>query len=470
MTRPARITAAVALGANLGEPERTFKRALSLLERDGDVQVLRRSTWHGTAAVGGPAEQPAFVNGAVLVETTLAPAALLERLHGIEQHLGRDRTSEKPWGPRTLDLDLLWAKDDADEPISVRGAGLVLPHPRMEERTFVLAPLAEVAPQHVLARSGRAVVDQLEFLRGSGGLARFGTPAEAREWCELARAGGATLGFVPTMGALHEGHLELVRRAALENDRACVSVFVNPLQFDDPKDLDKYPRDLDRDAEMLASVGCSMVFTGTLEGFFPGELVDGALPAESHLDAGPVAEGLEGSFRTGHFDGVATIVDRLFDVVGPTRAYFGAKDFQQCLVVKDVARNRVLKPEPEPEPEIEIVCCAIVRESSGLAMSSRNALLSDVARVDALALSRALTRARSAWRGGLRDAEELAAFLRSELQQPAIELEYAAIRDPGNWTADAPTGVLDRAVALVAAKVGGVRLIDNMELSAESDR
>lgn len=202
-----------------------------------------------------------------------------------------------------------------------------------------------------------------------------------------------------------------------------------------------------------------MVFTGTLEGFFPGELLDGALPHEAHVPAGPGAEGLEGTFRTGHFDGVATIVDRLFDVVEPTRAYFGAKDFQQCLVVEHVAERRGGRPE--------IVRCPIVREPSGLAMSSRNALLSDEARRDALVLSKALAAARSAWSGGLRDAEELAALLRAETEHPSIDLEYAEVRDPESWSAEPPTGLMERAVALVAANVGGVRLIDNMEISAE---
>ncbi|MEM9803142.1 MAG: pantoate--beta-alanine ligase [Planctomycetota bacterium] len=461
-TGSGRTTAAVALGANLGEPERTFKRALSLLEREGDVQILRRSQWHATEAVGGPADQPAFLNGAILVETKLGPEELLQRLRSIEDHLGRDRSSEEPWGPRLLDLDLLWAEREGGEPVELRTDDLVLPHPRMEERSFVLVPLAEVAPDHVLARSRRTVADQLAFLQERGGLARLDTPDDARAWCEAARAGGATLGFVPTMGALHEGHLDLVRRAARENDRVCVSVFVNPLQFDDASDLESYPRDMDGDAAKLASVGCSMVFTGTLEQFFPGQIEAGELPEDALVDPGRAAEGLEGAYRTGHFHGVATIVDRLFDVVEPTRAYFGAKDFQQCLVVEDVARRRGGQPA--------VARCPIVREPSGLAMSSRNARLSDEGRAHARVLSKALDRTRSAWRGGLRDADELAALLRAELQHPAVEIDYAAVRDPGNWTADAPTGLLERAVALVAARVDGVRLIDNMELSAEPSR
>lgn len=445
-----RFTAAIALGANVGEAERTFKRALNLLERDADVQILRRSHWHATEPVGKEG-QPPYTNGAVLVETTLAPRALLDHMHAIEEHLGRDREQEERFGPRVIDLDLLFVHG-ADGPVSVREEGLILPHPRLEERTFVLRPLAQVAPAELLSRSGRTVEEQLALVEAGGGLVRLESVEEGRAWCAASAAEGGTLGFVPTMGALHEGHLDLVRRASRENDRVCVSIFVNPLQFNDPADLERYPRDFAGDARMLAAAGCSMVFTGTLEQFFP----EGADAARR--DPGPAALGLEGEFRPGHFEGVATIVDRLFDVVGPTRAYFGAKDFQQCLVVEELARSRGGAPE--------IVRCPIVRSSGGLALSSRNALLEGEAREDALVLSRALAVTRSAWDQGLRDADALAGTLRVALEHPGVEIEYAEVRDPGAWTADAPSGLMERAVALVAAQVGGVRLIDNMELSA----
>ena len=266
------------------------------------------------------------------------------------------------------------------------------------------------------------------------------------------RRGGRHARLRADHGRPARGALELVRRASRENDRVCVSIFVNPLQFNDPADLERYPRDFAGDARMLAAAGCSMVFTGTLEQFFP----EGADAARR--DPGPAALGLEGEFRPGHFEGVATIVDRLFDVVGPTRAYFGAKDFQQCLVVEELARSRGGAPE--------IVRCPIVRSSGGLALSSRNALLEGDAREDALVLSRALAVTRSAWDQGLRDADALAGTLRVALEHPGVEVEYAEVRDPGAWAAEAPSGLMERAVALVAAKVGGVRLLDNMELSA----
>ncbi|MDP6538170.1 MAG: pantoate--beta-alanine ligase [Planctomycetota bacterium] len=284
------------------------------------------------------------------------------------------------------------------------------------------------------------------------------SPAEARAWCALRRERGERIGFVPTMGALHVGHLSLVERAVAENDAVCVSVFVNPLQFDDPRDLERYPRDLEGDARLLEGAGAAMVFTGTLAQFFPGELAaDGSLAPERLVDPGPAAAGLEGAFRTGHFEGVATIVARLFDLVEPARVYFGRKDYQQALVVDDLARRR---------GGPRVVVCDIVREPTGLACSSRNALLSEAGRARAACLSRSLEAVDAAWREGARDAEELAALLREGLARDGVELDYAELRDPLAWSAEAPTGLLERAVALVAARVDGVRLIDNLELGA----
>ena len=283
-------------------------------------------------------------------------------------------------------------------------------------------------------------------------IVRLDEPGAARLWCEAARREGRSIGFVPTMGALHEGHLSLVRRAVAENDLACVSVFVNPLQFDDPKDLERYPRDLDGDLGMLEEAGCAMAFTGTLAGFFP-EVEDVAeIPQR---DPGPCARGLEGAFRAGHFAGVATIVARLFEVVRPRAAYFGEKDWQQCLVVRDLAREMGYP---------EVVLCPTSREPDGLARSSRNERLSPAEREQALAVSRALFATRDAWRRGFRQAPDLQVILLAELNVPGIEIEYGEVRDPGAWTVDDPPGQLERARALVAARVGAVRLIDNLAL------
>lgn len=446
-----RRTGAVALGSNLGDREANLAAGLRALERTPGVVVLQRSRWIETLPVGGPPGQPPFLNGAALVETSLEPHALLGELQRIEARYGRDRAREEHHGPRTLDLDLLFLGD-----LRLDGPDLVLPHPRMEERAFVLEPLAEVAPGRVLAISGRTVAERLAELRGPGPtLVRFETPQEAGRWCRAEREAGRSLGFVPTMGALHEGHLALVERALSENDRACVSVFVNPLQFDDPEDLRRYPRDMDADASLLASAGCHMVFTGTLAQFFP-EAPGGSPAPEALIDPGPAAGGLEGEHRPGHFAGVATIVDRLFDVVLPTRAYFGQKDFQQTLVVRELARRR---------GGPEVVVFPTVREPSGLACSSRNALLSAADQPRALALWAALGAASELWKAGVRDARTLSARMRAELEGQVDAVEYAEVRDPDAWSSDAPPGPLSRAVALIAAQVGGVRLIDNLVLA-----
>lgn len=288
---------------------------------------------------------------------------------------------------------------------------------------------------------------------------RFGRPAEAATWCAGVQERGDSLGFVPTMGALHEGHLELVRRAVAENDATCVSIFVNPLQFNEAGDFDSYPRDFDADAGLLEGVGCSMAFTGDLAGFFPDELDgDGKLVEGAWVDAGPRALGLEGEHRPGHFAGVATIVDRLFDTVGPTRAYFGAKDFQQTLVIEDLAERR---------GGPGIVRCDIVRETSGLARSSRNERLSPRGRAAAAGIHGSLVELQIPWDSGERDPRALEALLGQSLSKCGFEVEYAALRDPVHWTPGRPAGPLREAVALVAVWIDGVRLIDNRRFVGE---
>ncbi len=282
----------------------------------------------------------------------------------------------------------------------------------------------------------------------------LGTPAEAQYWCREQRKGGQSVGFVPTMGALHDGHRSLVERAVAENGTTCASIFVNPLQFNNREDLDKYPRSLEEDLAILDEVGCKMAFTGSLESFFPEAGDADRIPPVVPL---PAIAGLEAAFRPGHMEGVQAIVERLFRTVGPCRAYFGEKDFQQSLLVRQVAAGM---------NAIEVVVCPTVRESGGLAMSSRNRRLDAAERELALALVRALRAAAGAWHGGQRDPEVLEELMRGMLSVPGITTDYAAVRDPENWTAGTPAGPLQKGRALVAAWVGGIRLIDNLDLDA----
>lgn len=287
-------------------------------------------------------------------------------------------------------------------------------------------------------------------------LVRMDSPQDAQQWCRSAREAGSTIGFVPTMGALHEGHLSLVRRAATECDHVVVSIFVNPLQFDEGSDFDAYPRDFDADTELLGAAGGSMAFTGTLEEFFS----DSEVPSRpAAVDPGPAAAGLEGEFRGGHFSGVATIVRRLFEVVQPDRAYFGEKDFQQTLVVRHVARVLGF-------PHIEVLPTS--REANGLARSSRNARLTEGQRVRAGALSGALFDARESWRAGARDVGAIQLAMAERIRAAGLDLEYAELRDPQDFGSIAPGAEL--AQALVAARIGGVRLIDNLRLDEVSSQ
>jgi len=289
----------------------------------------------------------------------------------------------------------------------------------------------------------------------------FGSPREAAEWASERVRAGESVGLVPTMGALHEGHLQLVRESVRENDATCVSVFVNPLQFDQGKDFASYPRNLERDAELVESVACDVLFTGALTDFFP-ELDGDASRWDriESIDPGPRARGLEGEHRSGHFEGVATIVRRLFELIRPTRAYFGEKDFQQTLVVTDLA-------ESMGAPVIRVI--PTFREASGLAFSSRNARLSEQQRELATSLSRGLFSARDAWRGGERRADQLVACIRAELESPGLDVEYVELRDPDRWEAGALSGEVDAARALIAVDVGAARLIDNLRLDDGAD-
>ena len=280
------------------------------------------------------------------------------------------------------------------------------------------------------------------------------SPDAAQTWCQQQRSNGRTIGFVPTMGSLHRGHLSLVKRACSENEACCVSIFVNPLQFEDSKDYNAYPRNLEADLTALEQQGCTMAFVGSLGQFFP-EITN---PQEiKTLGAGRYGSGLEGTFRPGHLDGVRTIIDRLFRTVGPVNAYFGEKDFQQTLVVSDLAA-KIGYPR--------VVVCPTVRDESGLALSSRNALLSPAEKKQAQSIYQALLAAHQIWITGERQPETLASTMMEILKNTDLGVEYAEVRDPGAWTATMPEAPLQQAQALIAARIGGVRLIDTLRLDS----
>jgi pantoate--beta-alanine ligase len=273
--------------------------------------------------------------------------------------------------------------------------------------------------------------------------------ATMRDEVLAAQAAGRTVGFVPTMGALHAGHLSLVEQAARACDDVAVSIFVNPTQFGPGEDFDRYPRALERDLERLAPVRVRWVFAPPEEAMYP----QGA--ATRVVVEGPAC-GYEGMIRPGHFSGVATIVCRLFMVLPANRAYFGAKDWQQTLVVKRMVRDLGLP--------IEVIVCPTVREPDGLAMSSRNAYLSPEERSRAVSLSRSLAEAASAWETGA-DGPAIEAAMRQRLESSGIVVDYAAIADAETL---GPVTAGRQAVALVAGRLGNTRLIDNRLLPPRS--
>jgi len=275
------------------------------------------------------------------------------------------------------------------------------------------------------------------------------TVAEVRAAVAEARTAGRTVGLVPTMGALHEGHLSLLRRARAESGFVVMSLFVNPTQFGPNEDLAAYPRDEAKDAAAAESAGADVVFAPPVDEIYPHGFA-------TSIHVSGVAEVLDGAARPGHFDGVATVVTKLLHIVAPDAAYFGQKDAQQVLVVRRLVRDLDLP--------VRIVACPIVREPDGLAMSSRNVYLDPAARRQASALNRALETADAALKGGLTDAPGILAAARAVLAEAGIEPEYLELRSPDDLhELDA---VPDAALLLVAARVGAARLIDNRILEA----
>jgi len=257
-----------------------------------------------------------------------------------------------------------------------------------------------------------------------------------------------SLGFVPTMGYLHEGHLSLVRRAKAENDSVAVSIFVNPTQFLPNEDLHAYPRDEGRDLALLKKEGIDLAFLPEVKEMYPDDsctfvTVEGL----SHV--------LEGASRASHFRGVATMVSKLFNLVEPTRAYFGQKDAQEVLVIKRMVADLHMN--------LEVIVCPTIREEDGLAMSSRNAYLNPEERRSALVIYRALCAAQELWLAGERDGGRLRHRMRQMIESvPAVQIDYISVADPTTLTE--LEQIKESALASLAVKIGGTRLIDNVIL------
>ena len=273
------------------------------------------------------------------------------------------------------------------------------------------------------------------------------TVQELRTELNAQRLAGKKIGFVPTMGALHEGHASLVKLAVAENDVVVVSDFVNPTQFNDQNDLLKYPRTLEADCELLEKVGAHYVFAPSVEEIYPE-------PDTRQFSYAPLDTVMEGKFRPGHFNGVCQVVSKLFMMVEPNCAYFGEKDFQQLAIIREMVKQMNIP--------IRIVGCPIVRESDGLALSSRNARLSEGQRVQALNISKTLFAAQEY--AGTHTVEETQAFVEQAIAaSEGLELEYFEIVDGLTLQKIAGWDDTDYAVGCITVFCGEVRLIDNIK-------
>lgn len=258
------------------------------------------------------------------------------------------------------------------------------------------------------------------------------------------------IGFVPTMGALHKGHLTLVERAINENDKTVTTIFVNPTQFDNPEDLKNYPSTLENDLKLLKDIGCNAVFCPNAE-----EIYSGKVEAEV-FDFAPFDNTMEGAHRKGHFDGVGTIVKILFEVINPHRAYFGEKDFQQLKIIESLVKQK--------EMPVEIIPCEIVREDSGLAMSSRNLRLSVDDRKSAVFIYEILQKVKK-WSISNAVDDIKIAVNKAFAEHPKFSLEYFEIASEHDLQPTQNLSKHNLPRAFIAAKIAGIRLIDNMPLN-----
>jgi pantoate--beta-alanine ligase len=267
-----------------------------------------------------------------------------------------------------------------------------------------------------------------------------------RPLADTLRREGKRIGFVPTMGFLHEGHLALMRRARQENDIVVASIFVNPVQFGPNEDLDRYPRDAEGDRAKCVTAGVDILFMPTASEMYPEK-------PSVFVTVEGISDVLEGAIRPGHFRGVATVVAKLFNIVKPHKAYFGQKDFQQCTVIKRMVIGLDL--------DVEVIVLPTVRETDGLAMSSRNSYLDPGQRQKATCLFRALRLGEELVKNGVREPETIKQKMRAILvQEKGVEIDYVEVADPDRL---APLERLEgRTVLLLAVRLGGIRLIDNL--------
>jgi pantoate--beta-alanine ligase len=274
-------------------------------------------------------------------------------------------------------------------------------------------------------------------------------PRIAQDSCKKYLLRGRSLGFVPTMGSLHAGHLSLIKRAKMENDITVASIFINPLQFGPAEDLDKYPRDIEEDVRKLREEGIDILF-------FPDNNLVYPQSFSTHIEVDGLSQKLCGKFRPGHFRGVATVVAKLFNIINPTRAYFGQKDFQQTVIIQRMAKDLNF--------DVDIVVCPTIREQDGLALSSRNAYLDKEQHAAAGLLYQCLIKASDAVQSGITSGKKIRELMREILSsEPLIsQIDYASAYNPE--TLGEVDEIKSEVLFAVAVRIGSTRLIDNIHL------
>lgn len=419
------VTCYLGLGSNLGNKKKNILLAVKYLQKSKGIKVEKVSRLYENPPCGCPAGSPDFLNGAAKIRTSFAPLALLKELKNIETCLGRKRA--KRFSPRTIDIDILFY---ANKKVTL--PNLKIPHPRLKMRDFVLAPLKEVSPEII-----KKLASEVKIIKD--------IPA-MRAFLAHARSKNMSIGFVPTMGYLHEGHLSLIRRGKKENVICVVSIFVNPLQFGPEEDFKKYPRDIERDSIKAQSAGCDVIFAPEAKQMYPNSFF-------TYVDVEKLTGTLCGVSRPGHFKGVATVVNKLFNIIQPSVAYFGQKDYQQALVIKTMARNLNMP--------LKISVMPTIRETDGLAMSSRNTYLNPAERAQAAVLYQSLGQARKKILSGEKSSKKVISGIRKViLNKKPAGIDYIAVVDAD--TLENKDMIQGKSLIALAVWFGKTRLIDNI--------
>jgi len=422
------VTCYIGLGSNSGQRSKNIELALNCLRETGGIKIERLSSLSETEPQDCPGGSPRFINGVVKIKTVLNPRQLLERLGTIEKRLGRNSAREVLCR-RPIDLDILFYGDR-----KIDAHGLKIPHPRLEERDFVLRPLKEIAPGRI-----KSLAKKMKIISSI---------VKMRSFKLKERKKHKTIGFVPTMGYLHQGHLSLIRQAKKDCHTCIVSIFVNPIQFGPEEDYRIYPRDLERDSILAKSAGCDCIFYPQVKNMYPKRYL-------TYVNVEEITDCLCGAGRPGHFKGVATVLTKLFNIVQPDIAYFGQKDYQQALVIQKMVKDLNMP--------LKIRVMPTVRESDGLAMSSRNAYLNAQERLEAAVLYRSLQKAKKQILSGERDSRKIISEIKEEIMQGkegSRRIEYIAVVDAR--TLEPLEYIKGKSLLALAVWMGETRLIDNI--------